>query len=211
MRSNQMIPFASRHMTIMAARAMGIMLEHGLFERSHNDAENADRMVDVMRAHGCMDHTGENVIIGRCVLLRHTEYGFALLPVTPCPADEYDSNLRRKPSPVLFARTARGEIVVPGRWLVAKLEALAGNPSASDEVRALANRIAQRSRLQLSAILLPSDVATFALTTRECDGGTRVVEALPGGCVLSFDPDTSVSECTSWSQRPHQPPLRPGS
>ncbi len=184
----RMIPCTKSLMDRMLGRVMEVMQERGLIEVGENDEATADQVMHVLEAHG-MVTDDRNIPLGRCVLLPRRESGpdpgFSLLLVTPCPADEYDADLRRKPSPVQFERTERGDIVLPSRWLITKLEELADNPAAPAALQPSALDLARRGHVR--DMVLPPEMETVALTVAEADGTSRVIEALPGGVVISLD------------------------
>ena len=109
----------------------------------------------------------------------------SLLLVTPCPVDPYDENLRRKPSPVRFDRNSCGEIILPGQWLLTKVEELAHNPALDEEQRVAALRFSRVA--MVGDIVLPAEMQTLALSVPNTDGTTTVLEALPGGYILNMN------------------------
>ncbi|MET0515345.1 MAG: hypothetical protein ABW047_08490 [Nitrospiraceae bacterium] len=81
--------------------------------------------------------------------------------------DEYDDTLRRKPSPVRFERTSDGDIILPGRRFLTKVEGLADNPVVPQEVRNTARLF---SRIALVEPLILSGIQTVSVTVRNRDG-----------------------------------------
>jgi hypothetical protein len=185
MKEHHMIPFTDERLTVMLVACLQVLHERGVITSGRDEKETAERLMEFIRAHGAMDRDGEQVYFGRCILLPPTGRGLSLLLITPCPADEYDEALARKPSPVLFERTENDEIIVPGRWLVTKLEELSMNAAATAELRVLALDLSRRSHVP--RIVLPPQAETVAIKVAETDGTERVFEALPGGLVISLD------------------------
>jgi hypothetical protein len=122
---------------MMLNKVMEVMLKRGVIERGNDDAVPVDQFIGVLKSQGHIRSDGK-MLTGQCLLLPRRDSGIALLLVSPCPTDEYDADLRRKPSPIKFERTERGEIILPARWLITKLEALAENPVAPSELQTLA-------------------------------------------------------------------------
>ena len=164
---------------------MQLLAEHGLIEVGTDPEAAADEVERVFRDHGVLNAAGD-AYLGKCVLLPSSDRGFSLLIATPCQADEYDSSLHRKPSPVTFDRTAEDRIILPGRWLLALLEDLARNPQASNELRADALNISRRG--EVAPIVLPVDMETVALRVIDKDGSVTTIEALLPESIISVTP-----------------------
>ena len=180
----QMIPCTESVMQMMLNKVMEVMLKRGVIERGNDDAVPVDQFIGVLKSQGHIRVDGK-MLTGQCLLLPRRDSGIALLLVSPCPTDEYDADLRRKPSPIKFERTERGEIILPARWLITKLEALAENPVAPSELQTLALQLSRRAHI--SDMVLPCEAETVALTVESADGTETVTEALPGGLELSLD------------------------
>jgi hypothetical protein len=179
-----MVPCTDQVMAAMMRRVLEVMGEHGLVDVTADPDDVSDQVMAVMQAQGLTDAHG-NVKMGRCLLLPGTASpGLSLLIATPWPAEEHDETLRRKPSPVRFDRNRRGQIVLPGRAILGKLEELADNPTASAVVRTAALTLARRA-LPLPPIVLPPQAETVALTVSSDNGAERIIEALTAGLVLS--------------------------
>jgi hypothetical protein len=96
----------------------------------------------------------------------------------------FDKNLRLQSSPIEFRRTDKDEIIVPGRWLVAKLEEVSRNPVAPPELQRLALQLSRHG--MLDDVLLPPEAETLALTVQETEGPATIIEALPAGQVITM-------------------------
>ncbi len=180
----QMIPCTESVMQMMLNKVMEVMLKRGVIERGNDDAAPVDQFIGMLKSQGHIGVDGK-MHMGQCLLLPRRDSGIALLLVSPCPTDEYDADLRRKPSPIKFERTERGEIILPARWLITKLEALAENPVAPSELQTLALQLSRRAHI--SDIVLPCEAETVALKVESADGTETITEALPGGLELSLD------------------------
>lgn len=99
--------------------------------------------------------------------------------ITPVPAGIYTEDLQRKPPPILFDRTAEGEIVVPGRWWQSNFERLGEDTEAPAEVRQRAALLARHARF--SDALLHADVETIAILAPDEKGELAPHEAVPPG------------------------------
>lgn len=181
-----MIPFTENVLRQMMTRVLDELLAHGLLEFEQyeaGDEKAGDQLMELLRAQGLVDE--HNAIpLGRCLVLPGQDRDLSLLLVTPCPVDPYDENLRRKPSPVRFNRNACGEIILPGQWLLTKVEELANNLALGEEQRIAALRFSRVARVE--DILLPAEMQTLALSVPNADGTTTVLEALPGGYILNM-------------------------
>jgi hypothetical protein len=182
-----MIPFTEDILRQMMTRVLDELLAHGLleFEQYEDGHEKiGDQFIELLRAQGLVDeHNG--IPMGRCLLLPSQDRDLSLLLVTPCPVDPYDENLRRKPSPVRFDRNACGEIILPGQWLLAKVEELANNPALGEEPRRAALRFSRVAMVE--DLILPAEMQTLALSVPNPDGTTTVLEALPGGYIVNMN------------------------
>lgn len=185
---SSMIPYTKEVEQQMTARVLDVLVEHGMIEPPDGDAdEEQERAVDdlmgLLDAQGLTNEHGE-AEAGRCLVIPSHGEGITLLLATPCPADEYDEQLKRKPSPVRFDRNANGTIVLPPRWLVSKIEDLADNPMLPDEARENA-RIASRTVRISDGV--PVQSPTVAIPLRNDDGSTTVLEALPAGIMFKLE------------------------
>jgi hypothetical protein len=182
---HHMIRCTDSVMAQMHARVMEIMHERGLIVLGGDPEANAGEVERVLAANGCLNERGDT-IMGRPIFLPGVGAEFALLLVTPCPADEYDDHLQPKPSPIKFARTSSGQVVVPARWIMTKLEELAQNPSAPEDKRARALTISRRGITDDT--VLPLEAQTVAIQVRDRTKGAIEIEALPAGILLAFNP-----------------------
>ncbi|HKU53286.1 MAG TPA: hypothetical protein VJQ25_12500 [Nitrospira sp.] len=187
MTAESMVPVTPEVMQTMMYRVTEVLLEYGVLRPPPDDSlEEAEHFTDsamkLFQDHGLMNQSGE-VALGRCILLPSQNEGLSLLLVTPCPVDEYDDNLQRKPSPVRFDRTPEGAIVLPGRWFLTKIEELADNPTVSEDLRDTARRFSRTALVQ--SLILPSEIPTVALNVPAQDGSQTQLEALPGGTTLT--------------------------
>jgi hypothetical protein len=172
----------------MFARVMAVMQEQGVIKRIGTDEDADDALVEqVMDVLEFQGHRGnvDNFALGIVVLLPPRESGFSLLLVTPCKADEYDDELVRKPFPIQFDRTACGEVILPARWLITQLEALAKNPAAAPSLQTMALQLSRRG--DIPATVMPRDTSTTAVTVGNADGTQSVYEALPGGNIIDIE------------------------
>lgn len=179
-----MIPWTDSVIHRMMARVLEILVESGLVEQDQDAEAMADQVMGVLESQGMI--ANGMVILGQCVLLPPLPGipAVRLLFATPCPADEYDTDLRPKPSPVRFEQTERGEIIIPGRWLSTKLEELAANPSTLASLRTLALGLSRQAHVP--DMVLPLEAETVALRMADADGSERIIEALPGGIIISL-------------------------
>jgi len=179
-----MIPFTENVLRQMLTRVLDELLAHDLLEFDQDEAGDeqiGDQFMELLRAQGLVDdHNG--LPMGRCLVLPSQDGDLSLLLVTPCPVDQYDENLRRKPSPVRFDRNSCGEIILPGQWLLTKVEELANNPALGEEQRMAALRFSRVAMVR--DLVLPAEMQTLALSVPNPDGTTTVLEALPGGYIL---------------------------
>lgn len=176
-----MIPYSNAALEAMFAHVADIMLEHGLVD-PQDDAETfAADIMTLLHSQGHVNDLGD-VILGRFLLLPSQIPKISLLLVSPLPIDPYDEDLRRKPSPIQFSRTASGQILLPSRMLLTIIEELASNPVAPEDLRLLCLNVSRRA-LPFPDIALPSDVETIALPTEQHD----IVEALVPGCMLTVN------------------------
>jgi hypothetical protein len=187
MTAESMIPCTPEVMQNMMYRVTEVLLESGVLPPPPDDSlEEAERFTDsameVFQAQGLVNSGGE-IAVGRCMLLPSQGAGLSLLLVTPCPVDEYDDNLQRKPSPVRFERTSDGAIVLPGRWFLTRVEELADNPAVPEDLRDTARQFSRTALVQ--PLILSSEIPTVALQVGAEDGSQTLLEALPGGTTLT--------------------------
>jgi hypothetical protein len=188
MTAESMIPCTPEVMQTMMYRVTDVLLEYGVLQPPTDDSQDeAERFTDsaikVFQTHGLVN-SGGDVAVGRCMLLPSQGAGLSLLLVTPCPVDEYDDNLQRKPSPVRFDRTSEGAIVLPGRWFLTKVEEVADDPAVPEELRDAARQFSRTALVD--PLILSPETPTVALNVRDQeDGKPTLLEALPGGTTLT--------------------------
>ena len=178
-----MIPCTDAILERCFTRVMEVMVEHGLLAPSANAKVMAEEAIRVFASQGLTNEHGD-MPMGRCLVLLDREGKIALLLATPCPADQFDKNLRLQSSPIEFRRTDKDEIIVPGRWLLAKLEELSRNPIAPPKLQQLALQLSRHG--MLDDILLPPEAETLAVTVQETEGPPTIIEALPAGQVITM-------------------------
>ena len=183
-----MIPYTENVLRQMMTRVLDELIAHGLLEFEQDEAgydKIGDQFMELLRAQGLVDEQN-GLPLGRCLVLPSQDRDLSLLLVTPCPVDQYDENyLQRKPSPVRFDRNACGEVILPGQWLLAKVEEVAHNPALGEEQRMAALRFSRAAMVE--DIILPAEMQTLALSVPNADGTTTVLEALPGGYILNMN------------------------
>jgi hypothetical protein len=179
----RMIPCTNAILERCFTRVMEVLVEHGLLEPSDNPKAMAEEAIRVFASQGLTNEHGD-IPMGRCLALLDRQGKIALLLATPCPADQFDKNLRLQSSPIEFRRTDKDEIIVPGRWLLAKLGEVSRNPVAPPELQQLARQLSRHG--MLDDILLPPEAETLALTVQETEGPATIIEALPAGQVITM-------------------------
>jgi hypothetical protein len=185
-KGRKMIPYSDAAMGEMFAHMAEILVEHGLVE-SQDDAEAfAGDVINLLQSQGHVNDNGD-VILGRFILLPSNSPEVSLLLVSPLPADPYDDELRRKPSPIQFGRTASDQIVFPSRMLLTIIEELANNPVVPEELQGLFLDFSRRA-LPFPDIELPPEVETVALPTEKQD----IVEAMMPGWILTVNLETKA-------------------
>ncbi|MBS0165332.1 MAG: hypothetical protein JSR29_04565 [Nitrospira sp.] len=177
----KMIPYSDTAMEAMFAHVADIMLEHGLVEPQDDAEAFAADIMDLLHSQGHVNDLGD-VSLGRFLLLPSQSPKLSLLLVSPLPTDPYDEELRRKPSPIQFSRTASDQILLPSRMLLTIIEELASNPVAPEDLRFICLNVSRRA-LPFPDIVLPPEVETVALPTEQQD----IVEALVPGCILTVN------------------------
>ncbi len=181
-----MIPHSNALMEAMFAHMAEIMVEHGLVDPQDDAEAFASDVMTLLQSQGHVNDNGD-VILGRFILLPSQSHVVSLLLVSPLPTDPYDDELRRKPSPIQFGRTASDQIVFPSRMLLTIIEELANNPVLAEDLQVLFMNFSRRA-LPFPDIILPPDVETVALPTEQHD----IVEALVPGCILTVNLQTQA-------------------
>ncbi len=182
----KMIPYSDAAMGEMFAHMAEILVEHGLVEPQADAEAFAGDVMNLLHSQGQVNDNGD-VILGRFILLPSQSPEISLLLVSPLPADPYDEEIRRKPSPIQFGRTADDRIVFPSRMVLTIIEELASNPVVSEELQ-MSFLNFSRCALPFPDIELPLDVETVALPTDKHD----IVEALMPGWILHVNLETKA-------------------
>jgi len=183
-KGRKMVPYSNAAMGAMFAHMAEILVEHGLVEPQDDAEAFAIDIMNLLQSQGHLNAYGD-VALGRFIVLPSQSPVVSLLLVSPLPADPYDDELRRKPSPIQFGRTASDQIVFPSRMLLTIIEELASNPIVPEELQVLFLNFS-RCVLPFPDIVLPPEVETVALPTEEQD----IVEALMPGCILTVNVET---------------------
>ena len=180
-----MIPYSQGPDGIDVCLGRCDLLEQGLLESQEDEEAFVDDVFNLLRFHGHLNDNGD-IILGRFILLHSQPPEVSLLLASPLPVDPYDAELRRKPSPVHFGRTPRGQIVFTSRMMLTVLEEWASNPAAPEEMRTLFLNYS-RCAPPLDDILLLPQVETVALATESHE----IVEAILPSWILTVDLDTT--------------------
>ena len=101
--------------------------------------------------------------------------------ITPILASLYSEDLQQKSPPIMFDRSPRGEILLPGRWWQLMFEKLSEDDRAPLDVRrsaAIAARV-----VDVCDALLPGDTDTIEIEVPDRTGNMVPHEALPPGTV----------------------------
>ena len=181
-----MIPYSDAAMGEMFARMAEILVEHGLVKPQDDADAFAGEVMTLLHSQGHVNDNGE-VSLGRFVLLPSQSPEVSLLLVSPLPADPYDDELRRKPSPIQFGRTENDQIVFPSRMVLTILEELASNPVIPEELQQSFLNFS-RCALPFPDFELPPEIETVALPTEKHD----IVEALMPGWILHVNLETNA-------------------
>lgn len=185
-KGRKMIPYSDVAMGEMFAHMAEIMVERGLVEPQDDAEAFAGDVMNLLQSQGHVNEHGD-VVLGRFILLPSQSPEVSLLLVSPLPADPYDDELRRKPSPIQFGRTASDQIVFPSRMMLTIIEDLADNPVVPEELQDLFLNFS-RCALPFPDIELPPEVETVALPTEKLD----IVEALMPGWILTVNLETKT-------------------
>jgi len=138
--------------------------------------QEAEQWVELARQHGFYDDQ-KGFRLGRYVVEGSEGGTIWIRFVTPVPAGRFTEGLDKKTPPIMFDRTADGQIILPGRRWQLTFEKLSADASAPDEVRAGASTMARLA--QFADALLPADTDTVGLNTYDDDGTPLSTEALP--------------------------------
>lgn len=145
--------------------------------------EEAEQWRDLARQYGFVNEQADfalgRFIFGRFGLERVGAARMYVRFITPVPAGPYTDDLQRKTSPILFDRTAEGEVILPGRWWQLAFERLSEDEQAPADVRQRAAVVARQARF--SDAVLPADVETIAILAPDENGQLVPHEAVPPG------------------------------
>src|SRR5262245_48988812 len=144
--------------------------------------QEAEQWTDLARRRGFINDKG-SIALGRFTI----EPGSRPMQVrllTPMVAGEYTDDLQRKQPPVLFDRTATGEIVLPGRWWKHMFEKMADAEDRPADIRHPAVKAARF--VLVDDLDLPADTDTIEMEAPDEDGRVVTFEALPPGTVFTL-------------------------
>jgi hypothetical protein len=147
-------------------------------------AQEAERWLSLAEEHGFTDDDGD-IAIGRFRVARADASMITIRFITPIVAGLYTDDLHEKQPPVMFDRTASGEIIIPGRWWQHLFEQLSDDKQENDNVRAQAFRAAHGC-INVGDGYLPADTDTIEFRVPDEDGRLVVHEALPPGGTISL-------------------------
>jgi hypothetical protein len=132
--------------------------------------------------HGFTDESGD-LEPGRFAVESFEGDTLTLRTITPIVAGLYTEDLRRKTPPIMFDRTAGGEIVLPGRWWAHMLERLSDGLEDAGDLRAAAGARQLAREASFLDVALPADTDTIAFLA-PVDDELVVHEALPPNGVI---------------------------
>ncbi|MBI2073132.1 MAG: hypothetical protein HYT81_08895 [Gemmatimonadetes bacterium] len=145
--------------------------------------EEAEEWTALARRYGFVNEQGDfalgRFVFGKFGLERVGAARLYVRFITPVPAGLYTEDLQRKTPPILFDRTAEGQVILPGRWWQGNFERLSEDPQAPADVRQHAARLARHARF--SDALLPASVETIAILAPDERGELAPHEAVPPG------------------------------
>ena len=104
--------------------------------------------------------------------------------ITPFLADVYTDDLRPKTPPILFERTAAGEVMLPWRWWQRLFERMSESSRVAEAFRRLAAGFAREAKF--SDVLLPATTDTIEVYAPDETGGQVAHEALPPGTLVTL-------------------------
>jgi hypothetical protein len=141
-------------------------------------AEEAARWQQLAEEYGCTDEDG-NIAMGRFRVKRVDGNTIALQFITPIVAGLHTDELEEKQPPIMFDRTANGEIIIPGRWWQHMFEKLS-ETDYDEDIRRTAFSVAHGA-VRFHDSHVPSDVETIAFLAPNANGQLVLHEALPPG------------------------------
>jgi hypothetical protein len=150
--------------------------------RPVTERETAD-WTALARQYGFVDERGDfalgRFVFGRFSLERVGAARMYMRFITPVPAGLYTEELERKTPPILFDRTAEGEVIIPGRWWQRNFERLGEDPQTPGDIRKRAALLARYARF--SDAVLPASLETIAILAPDDKGELVPHEAVPPG------------------------------
>jgi hypothetical protein len=147
-------------------------------------AEEAAYWQELAEEHGFTDEDG-NIALGRFRVERVDRNTIALRFITPIVAGLYTDGLEEKQPPIMFDRTANGEIIIPGRWWQHMFEKLSETDDDEDIRRTAFSAAHGAVRFHDSHI--PSDVETIRFLAPNASGQLVLHEALPPGGTIHME------------------------
>jgi hypothetical protein len=143
--------------------------------------DEAQTWTELAQKHSATDAHG-SIAPGRFITHQVGQGVIELELVTPLVAGEISEQLKRKDPPIMFDRTATGELVIPiGRWLRDMFEYMAEDAATPDDVAEPA-RLAGHGGIDLPpTVLLPANTDTIEFVLPGESGEMVSHEALPPG------------------------------
>lgn len=145
--------------------------------------EEAERWTALARQYGFTNEQGD-FQLGRYIIEADAG-GMFVRFITPVPAGMYTEDLKKKTPPIMFTRTARGEIILPGQSWQTMFETVSRDPDAPAEVRRSAAEAA--ASVTVGDVLLPPDFETISIVAPDADGNLVVHEAIPPETRIPFN------------------------
>jgi hypothetical protein len=143
--------------------------------------EEAERWLTLAREHGFTNADGTSFQLGRFSVEPLEQGAMHITFITPVPARlRTGHDLPLKTPPILFDRTEKGELLLPGRWWASTFEALSQQPDVPSDVR---QKALMASRYSISDGVLPAETETIEILAPDDQGNLVPHEALA--------PDTS--------------------
>lgn len=129
---------------------------------------------------------GRHVPLGRFVPIDSTTEDkflvIQLLTITPIIANPYSgTGLTKKRPPIMFDRTAAGEISIPGRWWQTMFERLSEHETDDVPAGVRVKARAAAQSIHVPDVLLPADHDTIEIYAPDDSGDLVSFEALPPG------------------------------
>jgi hypothetical protein len=157
----------------------------------------AETWLALARAHGFGSGEGR-FALGRFIVEGRDEGSLVLRVITPIPAGLHGQTVRANtPPPVMFDRTATGEIIVPGGWWRLMFEQVTRDQHAPAAMRQMASTIVATTICHDA--LLPAATDTIEISAPDPEGNVVPHEALPPGTQIR------VRLCATLEQSPRRP------